>query len=177
MVFYYLYLAATPVLFFLASYWSKDIRENLFRTLLSKDSLIFFSAIVIWLFLYAASHNGPLYVFETAYYPVFLEEYNFRFILLFLLKRKYSLGQAIVVQALLYAVFYSSFLVFYPSGFPGVFSELFFLDNFSMAILYGFIYYLRKNFYIPATIHLSLYLMDVFLPASLGWLPQIMTPV
>lgn len=176
-IFYYLYLAVTPVLFFLASYYSEDIRSNLFHALLHKDSIVFFSALIVWLFLYAASHNGPLYVFETAYYPVFLEEYNFRFVLIFLLRRRYTFGQAIVVQALLYALFYSSFLVFYPSGFPGVFSELFFIDNFSMAILYGFIFYIRKNFYIPATIHLSLYLVDVFLPASLGWFPQVTTPV
>lgn len=176
-IFYYLYLGVTPLIFFLVSYYSDDIRKDLFKTLLHKDSIIFFSALFLWLFLYAASHNGPLYVFETAYYPVFLEEFNFRFILLYLLKRRYALGQAIVLQGILYALFYSSFLLFYPTGFPGIFSELFFIDNFSMAILYGFIYYFRKNFYIPATIHMSLYLVSVFLPASLGWFPQITTPV
>lgn len=176
-IFYYLYLGVTPLLFGLTSYYVPDIRKEIYGVLLHKDSIIFFSLIAIWLFLYAATKNGPLYVFETAYYPVFIEEFNFRFILIVLLRRKFAPGQAVIIQALLYAIFYSSFLVFYPSGFPGVFLELFLFDNFSMAILYGFIYYFRKNFYIPASIHMSLYLISVFLPASLGWIPQITTPV
>ncbi len=176
-LFYYLYLGLTPMLFVLASYYVPDIRRELYSVLLHKDSIIFFSLMAIWLFLYAATKNGPLYVFETAYYPVFIEEFNFRFILLILLRRKFAPGQSVVIQAVLYAIFYSSFLLFYPSGYPGVFLELFLFDNFSMAILYGFIYYFRKNFYIPASIHMSLYLISVFLPASLGWIPQITTPV
>lgn len=175
--FYYLYLAVTPVLFILASVYVEDIRKEIYRVVLHKDAVYFFSLIAIWLFLYAATKNGPLYVFETAYYPVLIEEFNFRFILIVLLRRRFAPGQAVVVQALLYALFYGSFLVFYPSGFPGVFMELFIFDNFAMAILYGFIYYFRKNFYIPASIHMSLYLITVFLPASLGWIPQITTPV
>ncbi len=175
--FYYLYLAATPLLFLLASWYVEDIRKALYRALLHKDAIFLFSSLAIWLFLYAATKNGPLYVFETAYYPVFLEEFNFRFILMVLLKRRFADGQAVALQALLYAIFYSSFLLFYPTGFPGVFAELFFFDNFAMAAMYGLIYYFRKNFYIAATVHLALYLMTVFLPASLGWLPQVTTPV
>lgn len=175
--FYYLYIGATPLLFFLASVYFKDIRGSIYRVLLNKDLIILISAIFIWLFLFAATHNGPLYVFETAYYPVFLEQFNFRFLIITFLRRRFTFGQSIVLQGLLYALFYSSFLLFYPSGFPGVFFELFIIDNFSMAIVYGVIYYFRKNFYIAATLHLSLYLISVFLPASLGWLPQVTTPV
>lgn len=175
--FYYLYIGATPLLFFLASVYFTDIRGSIYRVLLNKDIVILISAIFIWLFLFAATHNGPLYVFETAYYPVFLEEFNFRFLIITFLRRKYSFGQSIVLQGLLYALFYSSFLLFYPTGFPGAFLELFIIDNFSMAIVYGVLYYFRKNFYIAATLHLSLYLISVFLPASLGWIPQITTPV
>ena len=175
--FYYLYIGATPVLFFLASVYFKDIRNSIYKVLLHKDLVILLSAIFLWLFLFAATRNGPLYVFETAYYPVFLEEFNFRFLIITFLRRKYSFGQAIVLQGMLYALFYSSFLLFYPSGFPGVFFELFIIDNFSMAIVYGVLYYFRRNFYIAATVHMSLYLISVFLPASLGWIPQITTPV
>lgn len=175
--FYYLYLTVTPVFFILASVYVEDIRKSVYGVLLNKDAIYFISLVFIWLFLYAATKNGPLYVFETAYYPVLIEEFNFRFIILVLLRRKFEMGQAVVVQALLYSLFYGSFLLFYPSGFPGIFMELFIFDNFAMAILYGFTYYFRKNFYIAATIHMSLYLITVFLPASLGWLPQITTPV
>lgn len=175
--FYYLYLLVTPLFFLLASVYVEDIRREVYRVFLHKDSFYFIAFILIWLFLYAATKNGPLYVFETAYYPVLIEEINFRFILLVLLRKKFPAGQSIVIQAALYALFYSSFLVFYPSGFPGIFLELFLFDNFSMAVLYGVIAYYRKNFYIPATIHLALYLLTVFLPASLGWFPQITTPV
>ncbi len=175
--FYYLYIGATPLIFIFSSVHFSDVRGAIYKVLLNKDLVILATAILLWLFLFAATHNGPLYVFETAYYPVFLEEFNFRFLLITFLRRKYSLGQSIVIQGVLYALFYSSFLLFYPTGYPGVFFELFIIDNFSMAIVYGLLYYLRKNFYIAATLHLSLYLISVFLPASLGWFPQITTPV
>lgn len=176
-LFYYLYLGVLPLLFILIGYYVKDVRSVIARTLLHKDSIIFYTALMIWLFLLAATHNGPLYVFETAYYPVFLEEFNFRFILIQFLRRRFSLGRSVVIQSAMYAAFYASFLIFYPSGYPGIFTELFILDNFSMALVYGAIYYFRKNFYIPATLHLSFYLIDIFLPASLGWLPYVTTPV
>lgn len=175
--FYYLYLTVTPLLFILATVYVEDVRKEVYRVFLHKDAIFFLSSIAIWLFLYAASRNGPMYVFETAYYPVLIEEINFRFILLVLLRRKFAAGQSVIIQAVLYTIFYSSFLLFYPSGFPGVFMELFLFDNFSMAIIYGFISHYRKNFYISSTIHMALYLVSVFLPASLGWFPQITTPV
>lgn len=175
--YYYVYIGVTPLLFFLMSYYIPDIRNALSKTLLHRDSIYFYSILTIWLFVFAASRNPPLYVFETAYYPVFLEEFNFRFILIHLLKTRFTTGQSIVIQALLYALFYGSFLLFYPSGYPGIFFEFFLFDNFSMALFYGIIYYFRKNFYIPETIHLSLYMLSVFLPASLGWLPYVTTPV
>lgn len=174
--FYYAYLCVTPFLFFLVSYYVDDIRKLVWRVLLNKDSIVFFSVLAIWLFLLAATHNGPVYVFQTAYFPVFLEEFNFRFILIQFLRRKVTLGRAVIIQAFLYALFYMSFLLFYPSGYPGLYAELFILDNFSMALIYGGIYYIRRNFYIPAAIHISLYLMDLFLPASLGWLAYVTTP-
>lgn len=175
--FYYLYIGATPLIFLLASVYIKDVRNAIYKVLLHKDLTVLLTVILVWLFLFAATHNGSLYVLETAYYPVFLEEFNFRFLLITFLRRKLSFGQSIVIQAMLYSLFYASFLVFYPSGFPGVFLELFILDNFSMAIVYGVLYYFRKNFYIATSLHLSLYMMSVFLPASLGWLPQVTTPV
>lgn len=176
-IIYYVYLGATPVLFILMSYYIEGIRKTLQKNLLHKDSIVFFSAITIWLFVFAATRNHPLYVFETAYYPVFLEEFNFRFVLIQLLRYRFTTGQSIVFQAILYAVFYGSFLLFLSQGYPGIFAELFIIDNFSMAILYGVIYYFRKNFYLPMTLHLSLYLIGEFLPASLGWIPYVTTPV
>ena len=175
--FFYLYIGVTPLVFLFASVHFRDVRGAIYKVLLNNDLVILTTAMLLWLFIFAATHNGPLYVIETAYYPVFLEEFNFRFLIITFLRRKYSLGQSIVIQGALYAIFYSSFLLFYPTGYPGAFFELFIIDNFSMAIVYGLLYYLRKNFYIAATLHLSLYLISVFLPASLGWFPQITTPV
>ncbi len=176
-IFYYFYIGITPLLFLFASVYFQDIRGSIFKVLVNKDLVVLIAAIFLWLFLFAATRNGPLYVFETAYYPVFLEQFNFRFLIITFLRRRFSFGQAIVLQGVLYAIFYASYIFFYPSGYPGPFLELFIIDNFSMAIVYGVLYYLRKNFYLAATLHMSLYLMSVFLPASLGWIPQVTTPV
>ncbi len=176
-LYYYVYIGLTPLLFLLSSVYFKDVRGLIYKVLLNKDLIILISAIFIWLFIFAATNNGPLYVFETAYYPVFLEQFNFRFLIITFLRRRFSFGQSIVIQGVLYSIFYASYIFFYPTGYPGAFLELFIIDNFSMAIVYGVLYYFRKNFYLAATLHLSLYLISVFLPASLGWIPEVTTPV
>lgn len=176
-LYYYVYIGLTPLLFLLSSVYFKDVRRLIYKVLLNKDLIILISAIFIWLFIFAATNNGPLYVFETAYYPVFLEQFNFRFLIITFLRRRFSFGQSIVIQGVLYSIFYASYIFFYPTGYPGAFLELFIIDNFSMAIVYGVLYYFRKNFYLAATLHLSLYLISVFLPASLGWIPEVTTPV
>ena len=176
-IFYYLYLGITPMLFALITYSVPEIRKAVSATLLSKDFLFLISVFLLWLYLYALTHNGPAYVFETAYYPVFLEEFNFRFLIITFLQRRFPIGQAIIIQAVFYSVLYLSFILFQGPGYPGIFMELFIIDNFAMAVMYGAIYYFRKNFYIAAAVHLSLYLMDVFLPPSLGWIAYVTTPV
>ena len=176
-VFFYLYLSVTPVLFAVLSYYLLDIRAVIQKVLLSRDLIVFAAIFVLWLYLYAVTRNGPSYVIETAYFPAFLEEFNFRFIVIRFLARYAGEGRAIIVQALLYTVAYGSYLVFAPAGYRGAYALLFVLDNFAMSCFYGAIYYLRKNVYFDLSIHMSLYLMDVFLPASLGWLAYTFTPV
>ena len=176
-IFYYLYLSVTPLLFVVISYSLPEIRNAVSATLLSKDFMILISVLLFWLYLYALTRNGPVYVFETAYYPVFLEEFNFRFLIIMFLQRRFPIGQAIIIQAVLYSLLYLSFILFQGPGYPGIFMELFMIDNFAMAVTYGAIYYFRKNFYIAAAVHMSLYLMDVFLPSSLGWIAYVTTPV
>ncbi len=176
-IFYYLYLSVTPLLFVVISYSLPEIRNAVSATLLSKDFMILISVLLFWLYLYALTRNGPVYVFETAYYPVFLEEFNFRFLIIMFLQRRFPIGQAIIIQAVLYSLLYLSFILFQGPGYPGIFAELFMIDNFAMAVTYGAIYYFRKNFYIAAAVHMSLYLMDVFLPPSLGWIAYVTTPV
>lgn len=174
---FYLYMVVTPFLFVVMSYYLTDVKKTISRTILSKDMVIFLVFLFAWLYIYSLTRNGLEYVFQTAYYPVFLEEYNFRFLMTRFLKRYVGEGRAIVIQAILYALAYASFLVYSPAGYPGLYAVFFVLDNFAMSCIYGAIYYLRKNIYIDISIHLSLYLMDVFLPASLGWLAYVSTPV
>ncbi len=174
---FYLYMCLSPLIFVLLCLYLKDVRSAVRKMLTSRDLVIFAAVFFIWLYLYSISRNGPLFVVETAYFPAFLEEFNFRFIMVVFLKRYIGEGRAVVLQSLLYSVAYSNYLVFSPTGYPGFYLELFIIDNIAMACIYGAIYYLRKNIYIDISIHMSLYLMDVFLPASMGWIAYISTPV
>lgn len=172
-----LYMTITPVCFFIMSYCLGEVKVSLRQALLNRDLVIFISILSIWLYVYAITRNGPDYVFQTLYYPAFLEEFNFRFLIIRFLSRYVGLGRSIVIQAAIYAAVYSNFLVYSPAGYPGMYSFFFVADNFAMSIIYGAIYYLRRNIYFDLTIHLSLYVMDVFLPASMGWLAYVSTPV
>ncbi len=174
---FYLYIGLSPLIFAFLCFYLKDVRSTVGQMLQSRDLVIFIAVFFIWLYLYAISGNGTLFVLETSYFPVFLEEFNFRFIIIVFLKRYIGEGRAVIIQSLLYSVAYSNYLVFSPTGYPGLYLELFIIDNIAMACIYGAIYYLRKNIYIDISIHMSLYLMDVFLPASMGWIAYVSTPV
>lgn len=170
-------MGLTPVLFVIMSYFLADVKISLKQVFLSKDIVIFISVLSAWLYIYAITRSGTDYVFQTLYYPAFLEEFNFRFLIVRFLSKYIGVGRSVIIQAVVYAAVYSSFLVYSPAGYPGLYSFFFVADNFAMSCIYGGIYYLRKNIYIDLSLHLSLYVMDVFLPASLGWLAYVSTPV
>ena len=152
---FYLYIGLSPLIFVLLCLYLSDVRSAIRKMLMSRDLVIFVSVFFIWLYLYSISRNGPLFVVETAYFPAFLEEFNFRFIMVVFLKRYIGEGKAVVLQSLLYSVAYSNYLVFSPTGYPGFYLELFIIDNIAMACIYGAIYYLRKNIYIDISIPLK----------------------
>ncbi len=174
---FHLYIGISPLIIVVLTYFIPELRKVAKRAFLSKDMVVFIAVLSLWLYLYDVRHLGVSSVFSFLYYPVLLEELNFRFIVIEFLSSYVSEGKAVVIQALMYAIFYSSFVIFYPGGYPGFYTPIFVLDNFAMAVIYGAIYYVRKNIYIPLTIHLSFYLLLVFLPLSFGWLGYVTTPV
>ena len=174
---FHIYIFTAPVIIIVLIWLIPELRKKVKSLLVSKDLIIFVAVLAIWLYAYDVQHIGVSSVFSFLYYPVILEELNFRFIVIEFLKNYTSDGKAIICQALMYTLFYASFVIFYPNGYPGLYAPLFILDNFAMAIIYGAIYYLRKNIYLTTALHLSFYLLLVFLPLDLGWLGYVTTPV
>ncbi|MEM3676090.1 MAG: hypothetical protein QXV22_03425, partial [Thermoplasmataceae archaeon] len=147
------------------------------RSFSSINIVLFATVLMIWLYLYALNRYSLRYVFDTLYYPVMLEEFNFRLVILNVLGKILGFQRAIIVQAVLFSVFYLSVLYYAPLGYPGIYFYLFPLDNFMMWIIYGALYTIKKSVLLPISLHLSLYVMDVFIPPSLAWLPYTLSPV
>jgi len=174
---FHLYIIIAPVIIVTLIFLIPQIKRITKKTFISKDMVIFISVLSLWIYIYAVKDIGISSIFSFLYYPVLLEELNFRFVVIEFLKHYTSEGKAVVIQAIMYMIFYSSFVIFYHAGYPGLYAPIFVLDNFAMAMIYGAIYYLRKNLYIPLSIHLSFYLLLVFLPLEFGWLGYVTTPV
>ena len=64
------------------------------------------------------------------------EEINFRYVMINYLAPIARGGIAVILQALLYMVFYSTVLIASPGGYPGIFSEFFLIDMFSLGLIY-----------------------------------------
>ena len=173
---YYLYLTLTPLFMFILIYLRGNLRENLSKLMLSRDIIIFFVAISAWFYTYAVYRAGTSYLEVVLYAPVLLEEINFRYVMINYLAPIARGGIAVILQALLYMFFYSAVLIASPGGYPGIFAEFFLIDMFSIGLIYGSIYFLRKNIYIDMVIHFTLWAMIPFTPAWLIWLPYSMAP-
>ena len=173
---YYLYLTLTPLFMFILIYLRGNLRENLSKLMLSKDIIIFFVAISAWFYIYAVYRAGTSYLEVVLYAPVLLEEINFRYVMINYLAPIARGGIAVILQALVYMFFYSAVLIASPGGYPGIFAEFFLIDMFSIGLIYGSIYFLRKNIYIDMVIHFTLWAMIPFTPAWLIWLPYSMAP-
>lgn len=176
-IFFYLYIGITPVIFIILISKIRILRENAVKSLASKDMIIFFSVMVIWLFLYPILHQYAPYVVEISYYPVILEEINFRFIIARFIGKFTGLRKATVYQAILFAVFYLSVPIMEPGSYPGIYLPLFIFDTFGIGLVYGAFYYIRKNIYLSASLHLALYALSPIVPAGWGFIPYTLTEV
>jgi len=175
--FFYLYISVTPLIIGVLIYLDRDLMIRLRFNFSPKDIVIIVSVVSGWLYIYAVYGYSLKYVFDTLYYPVMLEEFNFRFLVTNVLGKLIGLPRATVVQAFLYSLLYLSVLYYAPLGYPGIYFYLFPLDNFMMGLFYGALYMLRKSISTPMSLHLSLYLMDVFIPPALAFLPYTLSPV
>ncbi|WP_393970761.1 CPBP family intramembrane metalloprotease [Oxyplasma meridianum] len=176
-IFFYLYMGIAPVIFVILISKIRILRENAVKSLASKDMIIFFSVMVVWLFIYPILHQYPPYVLEISYYPVILEEINFRFIIARYIGKFTGLRKATIFQAVLFALFYLSVPIMEPYSYPGIYLPLFIFDTFGIGLVYGALYYIRKNIYLSASLHLALYAISPIIPAGWGFIPYTLTEV
>lgn len=173
---FYLYVGLFPLILFYLVFISKNLREKLRTVFLSKDMMIFFTVLIIWIFVYAFEKISIGYAFSTLYFPVLIEELNFRFLITEYLTEKIALSRAVVIQAILYTALYASYLIVLPGSYPGLYGPLFIIDMLSVGLIYGAVYYLRRNLYIDISFHLTLWLMAAIVPQALVWIPYTFAP-
>ena len=175
-ILFFVYLYTTPFVFAMILFLFRQ-KLPIKKNFLSKDVFLLLAVIVIWIYVYALLKQSTIYVLSITYYPAILEELNFRFLIPEILSRKTGMGKALVIQAVLYTIFYLGLPLLKPGSFPGVYLYFFIFDNFATSLLYGAIYYLRKSIYLDISLHMSFYLIEIFLTASTAWIGAALAPV
>lgn len=170
-IIYQVYTYISPLALIPVIYYDRDLRRAALNTLKSKDVFIFIGSLFVMGYLWGLRGYN---ISALIYPPAIIEEINFRLVVNNFFAKFTNRGQATVIQALLFMVFYFNYLIFEPHGWQGIFAPLFAIDMFMMGILYGAIYYLRKNIYLDLAVHNTLYDVAFLLPASLGWIPYVM---
>lgn len=170
---YTLYEYGSPVLLALLVYYDKDLRKAALQTLQSKDVFFLIAAVFVWGYIFALRGFSLM---SLIYAPAVIDEINFRLVATSFFSKFTNKSAATVIQAAMFMSLYANYIVFEPGGFPGLYAPLYLLDMFMMGILYGAIYYIRKNIYLDIVLHNSLYVASFIVPASLAWIPYIMLP-
>lgn len=173
---FYLYIGLFPLIAFFLVYISPGAKKDLRHLLVSKDMVVLISVIVVWVYIYELENLPVSYIFSTLYFPVLIDEINFRFIVTSYVSEKIGMGKAVVVQALLFTLLYSGYLIILPGSYPGPYAPLFVIDMVAVGLIYGAVYYLRRNLYIDISTHLSLWLMAAVIPYLLVWIPYTFAP-
>lgn len=173
---FYLYIGLFPIFMFFLVYWSDNARSKLRTLLVSKDMIFFFIVLSAWIYIYALEKVSIPFVFSILYFPVLIEELNFRFIIMEYVSEYVGPSRAVIIQAISYMLLYAGYLVFLPGSYPGIYAPLYIIDMLSMGLVYGAVYYVRKNLYIDMSVHLSLWLMAEVIPYLLVWIPYTLAP-
>ncbi|MEM0155124.1 MAG: hypothetical protein QW597_00785 [Thermoplasmataceae archaeon] len=173
---YWIYVTSTPIILIFLIYLQGDIGARIRQLVFSRDVVVLLTVLFLWYYLYAVTGESASYLTVTFYAPVLLEELNFRYVVTSYLSSLTRSGMATIIQAFLYAIFYSSVLIATPGAYPGFFAVFYLIDMFSIGLIYGVIYYFRKNIYLDMAIHFTLWAMIPFTPAWLAWLPYSMAP-
>lgn len=120
-------------------------------------SLTFIGLIIVWEFIDPSWAVVIPYIFIV---PVLIEEFNFRYLLQRLLLRKINPYSAVLMQALVYVVYYSKYVVAdNGAGFPFPYNLSMILSVFGMGIAYGILSKLTKNFLLPTSVHLLVWVL------------------
>ncbi len=173
---FYLYIGTFPAIMAILVFISPSAKGGLRSLAVSKDMVFFLSALFVWVYIFALVKQSVPYIFSTLYYPVIIEEMNFRYVITKYLSELTTPARAVGIQALLYALLYSGYLFMEPGAYPGLYAPLFIIDMISIGLVYGVIYYFRKNIYLDMTLHLSLWLFAAIVPPGLAWIPYTMAP-
>lgn len=173
---YILYVSITPVILCTLIYLQGDLKNRMKKFLLSRDIIILLAILTGWYYAYALYGIATSYLTTVLYAPVLLEELNFRYVVMEYIGKVMKAGSAVIAQAALYTIFYLSVLIATPGAYPGLYYWFFIIDLFSIGLIYGVVYLLRKNIYIDVALHFTLWAMIPFTPLWLAWLPYSMAP-
>lgn len=172
-ILYELNIYLSPIVLILISIYDRDLRNALMKPARSKDVFLLITVLTVWGFVFAYYGDNPIGMF---YLPAIAEEINFRLVIFNFLRKYIPEFPSLLIQAFLFMIFYSNYIIFEPSGWPGIQLPIYLLDMMVMGIIYGAIYYIRGNIYIDIAVHNTLFDLILVLPAFLGFIPYTMLP-
>lgn len=175
---YLIYLVGIPAVMVVIILMDQTLVRNLSRSFVATDFLVLVTTLSFWFFLYAYYGFGRDQVLVTLYAPVIIEEVNFRFIMMEYIGKHIGMEKALVIQALLFGLWYGYYELFYQGTYPNIFlSFVFIVSMISIGAVYGVIYYFRKNIYITMSLHLSFLLLALpIVPWYINLLSYLMGP-
>ncbi len=134
---------------------------------------ILLSVLIIWSFIFFM-YRDPfeiflpfadlMYMFQILYFPAFVETFNFAAIGVGVGRLFMKKGTAILVSALLFAIFYATYLVNQIPGYPFPYDYYFMLDVFAIGLVYIGLDVITDSIYPSVALMLSLALLGIYTP-------------
>ena len=173
----YVFIAWIEILVF---YLLTDIRYDILKNFKNvKGFIVLITVIALWAYAIEISipgSNNIPYIFTTLFTLVCFQEFNFRLITIEVLDKLTSIGVSAIISSFLYTGFFSIYLFTFLGGYPGNYSFLFILDEFSMGLVISAVYVATRSVYYTSSITLSLYMLGL-LPITPAVISYIFVPV
>ncbi|MEM0141568.1 MAG: CPBP family intramembrane glutamic endopeptidase [Thermoplasmatales archaeon] len=136
-----------------AIFMKKEMKEDskLFIPTFAILLVVLFSLTV---FFYISDRSWAVTLPELLITPVFLEEFNFRYVIQRLLLRRLKMHSSLLIQAVIYVTYYSRYVTAdHGAGFPFPYNMLMLTSVFGMALVYGLIAMKTRCFLASTILH------------------------
>jgi len=143
-------LSSIPLTYF---FYRREIAEDM-KYAMVQVALLFIAFFSIFSFFLVVDRNWAINLPVLFFVPVLVEEFNFRYVLQRILLRSINRYGALLIQAVLYVLYYSRYVVAdNGAGYPFPYNLLMLFSVTGMALIYGLLAAKTKNFIASTTLH------------------------